>query len=86
MIRHKIQTNWKRTDSPNITHNSWGFFHNGKLVEHPEECMFEGPPWEFTEAFGDPKCYENSVWGVHNCGAWYTIDSYNEMVDVIMSY
>lgn len=85
-MNHKIQTNWKHTDSPNVQHASWGYFIGNEFHTHESEASFEDPPWSITSRENFPGNFDNSRWGVENKSAWFTLDTANDDVAIIYSY
>lgn len=85
-MNHIYQTNWKHTDSPNVTHASWGYFVGNEFRTHDENSPFEGPPWEITSKENFPGNYDNTRWGVETKSAWFRLDNFNDDVCITYSY
>lgn len=85
-MNHIIQTNWKHSDSPNVTHASWGYFIGQDFHTHDSDSPFEGPPWDITSRENFPGNYNNTRWGVETNSAWFKIDTANDDVCITYSY
>ena len=81
-----VNTNWKRTDSPNVSGACWGYAYNGQFYSHDETNIFESPPVAVVQGDSFRFGMKNKKYAVVHQSAWFKLDGHNDIYDVATSY
>ena len=77
---------WKKMDSPNVTHCSYGIGDGqGGILSHMENSVFEDAPYKIKDS-NTFSFFDNALWRIIFASASFRLDYNNDSWDIFSSY